>query len=1103
MTPVLATKNDLQQSIDNSFATKAAEIEESTYKQLAEKDRALQLVSQQLVNKDKSYAKRSAEMEKSFLKRSIEAEQSFAKKAKDMEMSLAKKKEQAELSLAKKTLETDRLQTEFNQTTNMLQRQLSQERNKAQELSSALETAEQTHIAIQTQWTRDRNAFQMQLSQEREERTNTAKKLTSTLDTLQTTCESAHNIELKLTETEEKLQQTEEMLLQAEERVQQTGIRLQESEEILQNKLESEVKNKNALIDIHKEMEKHLNLERERGDLLQQELESAIQLDNKQREELKQASLGNKQLQELVESVSRDNAQFQKQTRSSQEASNRENTFLQEQIRKYHSELEEASQDNAHMKEQIHKCHSELEQASRSSSQMKEQMRSLQEASRRDNAQLQEQLKLTQETNNKQCGELERASRDSAHLQKHISSLEEVNRNLQTKLGHISEEYMHLQDELKGANENINALQIELSEKGEVLNSSKSEYSKLLSETKVNKERLEKTSEMNSLLEIKVTRLEAKINDQIMDLEAARMSEADVERSLEENLQQGREIEVELRARVETLETKIGRTTNEMQNITEQLADECRQKDKLHKLKSALESETDALKEKLGKTEKDYGDDRVKIANALAGFDEEMTNAEAKLRTVIGELEKEKGKVTELKMVNETHERAVSEMQVDLRQKMEMGNKNLRQEFDREKEKMELDMEKIKDECKARVSKYQQDISVYEEALKMLQKQVSILQEMADADCEKCIERAKMVTAEEARLKEMVSKAKADAEGKIKQLEIQAGVLQETIKQIKATEELRVERLLSKAKKDAQDEVKLLKAQLLTVQETAKSASQGNSQCAGIILQDKAEAQRTIEMLQKKVDTLQEIVDAECKRREEETKGGAEQLTRQINAQKLQHESAMMEKDTTIADLQERCQTMDKVRQELSSQLNTKKLDCESAMMKKNAVINELQEKCHRREETMEKLETLCTKARTDLLYLRNQKKFLEGSLERLMQHIKDLKHSREEIDAESMDIDENVARNPTRHTSPKKESGKSVGVDEEDPMSIKRVVMNGFDGVCGTVVPELPKPIKDFGSELDALLTSIETQLEVGKCGEVPKSESRFNLPTLSTKSW
>jgi len=43
---------------------------------------------------------------------------------------------------------------------------------------------------------------------------------------------------------------------------------------------------------------------------------------------------------------------------------------------------------------------------------------------------------------------------------------------------------------------------------------------------------------------------------------------------------------------------------------------------------------------------------------------------------------------------------------------------------------------KYQDECNTKVLKYQQDIGVYEEAIKMLQKQVDILQEMADGKCE-------------------------------------------------------------------------------------------------------------------------------------------------------------------------------------------------------------------------------------------------------------------------------------------------------------------------------------------------------------------------------
>merc|ERR1712194_1000060 len=312
--------------------------------------------------------------------------------------------------------------------------------------------------------------------------------------------------------------------------------------------------------------------------------------------------------------------------------------------------------------------------------------------------------------------------------------------------------------------------------------------------------------------------------------------------------------------------------------------------------------------------------------------------------------------------------------------------------------------------------------------IEMLQNKVDNLQKIADAECERCFEMAKMVTTEKSQYEGLISKEKAEAHDTLEMV------------QIATTEELRVEGLISRAKAEAQ----------------------------------------------------------------KEAKGDAQQLLSRINTQKLEHESAMVNKNGEIADLQETCQRMEQVRRDQNAQMNTVKLDRESAMVKKDAAIAELQEKCHKREETMEKLEKLCTKARADLLHLRGQKKLLEGMLERLMQHIKDLKQSREAIDVESMDIIEQVS--PKKGHSLTDESGRGVGVQYADEsLSIEGVMMNGFDGICGAGVPtidvpELANPVKDFGSELDALLTGIEAQLEVGKCGAATKSESRFNL---STKSW
>ena len=72
---------------------------------------------------------------------------------------------------------------------------------------------------------------------------------------------------------------------------------------LLQNKLEAETQSKQALVRVKAEIEKHLSLERERADLLQQELESQKNGEDSWRSELEQASLMNMQLREQLKNA--------------------------------------------------------------------------------------------------------------------------------------------------------------------------------------------------------------------------------------------------------------------------------------------------------------------------------------------------------------------------------------------------------------------------------------------------------------------------------------------------------------------------------------------------------------------------------------------------------------------------------------------------------------------------------------------------------------------------------------------------------------------------------------------------------------------------------
>merc|ERR1711957_369676 len=314
----------------------------------------------------------------------------------------------------------------------------------------------------------------------------------------------------------------------------------------------------------------------------------------------------------------------------------------------------------------------------------------------------------------------------------------------------------------------------------------------------------------------------------------------------------------------------------------------------------------------------------------------------------------------------------------------------------------------------------------------------------------------------------------------IRQLQDKVNALQEAADAARE----RFEELVSKAEVEAKEEAKAKEEtkesleQLVDIQKLEHESVLMNKNTEITIL--KEECQRAEEAVKRQLNTQQ--LDCES----------AKQL---IDIQKLEHESVLVNKNTEIAVLKEEYQ---RAKEAVSRELNIQKLECESVIMIKDEAIAELQEKCNRREESYDGLEKLCTRARTDLLHLRDQKKFLEGSLARSMQHIEDLKLSREAIEAESM-IPKHAAANSTGYTSQMK--GHSLPRGSVTGVGVQHV----FDGICETTVPtvnvlEVSKPVEDIGSELDTLLAGIETQLEAGKCGIAPTSESLFNL---SAKSW
>lgn len=81
------------------------------------------------------------------------------------------------------------------------------------------------------------------------------------------------------------------------------------------------------------------------------------------------------------------------------------------------------------------------------------------------------------------------------------------------------------------------------------------------------KDHLDKSSEVNSIMATKVAKLEATVEDQLLELQAAKLSEADVESSLAESM-----------AKNEELVNKLEGMKHEVQLLTEKLRDECRER---------------------------------------------------------------------------------------------------------------------------------------------------------------------------------------------------------------------------------------------------------------------------------------------------------------------------------------------------------------------------------------------------------------------------------------------------------------------------------------------------------------------------------------------
>lgn len=160
--------------------------------------------------------------------------------------------------------------------------------------------------------------------------------------------------------------------------------------------------------------------------------------------------------------------------------------------------------------------------------------------------------------------------------------------------------------------------------------------------------------------------------------------------------------------RIDQLELDVHKLSNELKNAMQQSRE-------LEVLNDFLESECDSLREKISKCQEEYNTDRDKIAEALLGFDEEMTNAESKIKSVLDELEVEKKKASELSST-------LSQAEIN-REAMESQMKSLQTKYNDLESECRQKQEQL-DDLDKKQAVHDHELSVYQEALKTLQEKV-------------------------------------------------------------------------------------------------------------------------------------------------------------------------------------------------------------------------------------------------------------------------------------------------------------------------------------------------------------------------------------------
>jgi chromosome segregation ATPase len=183
---------------------------------------------------------------------------------------------------------------------------------------------------------------------------------------------------------------------------------------------------------------------------------------------------------------------------------------------------------------------------------------------------------------------LEEARSNQSRIVRELDSAKDQIEQRDRKISELNANYVACEEALDAAKDDVNKLSSmlksykeDLDKKSELnslldaeitrlekrLEELTAEKSDIVESLNLCKDHLDKSSEVNSRMATKVAKLEATVEDQVLELQAAKLSEADVESSLAESVKANEE-----------LVKKLDGAKREVQMLTEKLRDECREK---------------------------------------------------------------------------------------------------------------------------------------------------------------------------------------------------------------------------------------------------------------------------------------------------------------------------------------------------------------------------------------------------------------------------------------------------------------------------------------------------------------------------------------------